>query len=328
VRAGRGPVVPPAARSTFRGVSLLRALLIRGSESPALAGLVQGRGVARRAVRRFMPGETLDAALDAAAQPAALGIGTTLTYLGEKVTDAASTEAVARHYLAALDRVRARGLPCELSLKLTHLGLDLGPDVCIGMLERICERVEATGTALWIDMEGSAYTAVTLEVFRAVQARHRGLGLCVQAYLRRTPADVESLIPLGAAIRVVKGAYQEPPALAFQSKAEVAEAFFRLGARLLEPDARVAGVRAVFGTHDLALIARLQEHARSRGLGPGAFECHLLYGIRTADQRRLAAQGQPVRVLISYGAAWFAWYMRRLAERPANLWFVVRSLFA
>ena len=309
-------------------MSLLRALLIRGSESPALAGLVRDRAFARRAVQRFMPGETLDAALDAAARLAALGIGTTLTYLGEKVTDAAATETVARHYLEALDRVRTQGLPCEISLKLTHLGLDLHPDVCSGMVERICARAEATGAAVWIDMEGSAHTAVTLEVFRAVQARHRGLGLCVQAYLRRTPADVESLLPLGAAIRVVKGAYQEPPALAYQSRSEVAEAFFRLGARLLAPDARAAGVRAVFGTHDMALIARLQRHARSRGLGPGAFECHLLYGIRTADQRRLAAQGQPVRVLISYGASWFAWYMRRLAERPANLWFVVRNLLA
>jgi proline dehydrogenase len=244
------------------------------------------------------------------------------------VTDAASTETVARHYLEALDRVRARGLPCELSLKLTHLGLDLGPEVCLGMIERICARADATGAAVWIDMEGASYTGVTLEVFRAAQARHRSLGLCVQAYLRRTPADVETLVPLGAAIRVVKGAYREPPALAFQTKAEVAEAFFRLGVRLLASDARAAGVRAVFGTHDMALIARLREHARSRGLGPGACECHLLYGIRSADQRRLAAQGQPVRVLISYGASWFAWYMRRLAERPANLWFVVRSLFA
>jgi proline dehydrogenase len=309
-------------------VSLLRALLIRGSESPALAGLVRDRGFARRAVRRFMPGETLDAALDAAARQAALGIGTTLTYLGEKVTDAASTDAVAGHYLLALDRIRDRGLPCEISLKLTHLGLDLGPAVCIAMLEGICARAEATGATVWIDMEGSAYTAATLAVFRAVHTRHRSLGLCVQAYLRRTPADVESLVPLGAALRIVKGAYQEPPVLAFQSKRDVAEAFFRLGARLLQPDARAAGVRTVFGTHDVALIARLQRHAHERGLGPRAFECHLLYGIRTADQRRLAAEGQPVRVLISYGASWFAWYMRRLAERPANLWFVVRSLFA
>lgn len=310
------------------GASLLRALLLRGSASPALAGLVRAGGLARRVVGRFVPGETIDAALDAAAQQAALGIGTTLAYLGETVTDAASTDAVARHCLEALDRVRAGGLPCELSLKLTHLGLDLRPDVCLGMVEWICARAESSGAAVWIDMEDSAHTAATLEVFRAVQARHRGLGLCVQANLRRTPADLESLIPLGAAIRVVRGGYREPPALAHQSRSEVTEAFFRLGVRLLEPDARAAGVRAVFGTHDMALIARLQGHARSRGLGPGAFECHLLYGFRTADQRRLAAQGQPVRVLISYGASWFAWYMRRLAERPANLWYVVRSLFA
>ncbi|MGD0483950.1 MAG: proline dehydrogenase family protein [Gemmatimonadales bacterium] len=309
-------------------MSLLRSLLIKGSESAALARLMRDRAFARRAVRRFMPGETLDAALDAAAGQAALGIATTLTYLGEKVTDAANTEAVARHYVEALERVQARALPCEFSLKLTHLGLDLGRDVCIGMLERICAKAAGTGAFVWIDMEGTPHTDATLEVFRAVRARHGNLGLCVQAYLRRTAVDVEALIPLGAALRIVKGAYREPPTLVFRTKREVAEAFFRLGARLLAPDARRAGVRAVFGTHDVRLLARLEAHAHGLGLPPGAFECHMLYGIRTADQRRLAAHGVPVRVLISYGESWFAWYMRRLAERPANLWFVVRSVFA
>jgi proline dehydrogenase len=128
-------------------------------------------------------------------------------------------------------------------------------------------------------------------------------------------------------LRLVKGAYREPPALAWRKRAEVTEAFFRLGARLLAEDARRAGVRAVFGTHDTRLLARLAARARALGLGPAAFECHMLYGIRTADQRRLAAAGVPVRVLISYGESWFAWYMRRLAERPANLWFVLKSVF-
>jgi proline dehydrogenase len=303
-------------------VKVLRTLLTRAAGSPALAGFVRRR----RVTRRLVPGETLDAALAAAARMAALGIGTTLAYLGEQVSDAARTEAVAEHYLDALQRVRARGLPCELSLKLTHLGLDVDPEVCLGMLERICACAEAGGTAVWIDMEGAARTAVTLEIFRAVQARHRRLGLCVQARLRRTPADVETLVPLGAAIRVVKGSYREPSALAFPSRAAVVEAYYRLGTRLLAPDARAAGVRAVFGTYDAALLARLRAHARARGLGPAAFECHRLYGIGTAEQRRLVGEGLPVRVLISYGASWFAWYMARLAERPANLWLVVRGL--
>jgi proline dehydrogenase len=310
----------------LRAVALLRSLLIRGSESPALARLVRDRAFARRAVRRFMPGETLAAALDAAAGQAAGGIATTLTYLGEKVVDPANTESVARHYLEALERVHARRLPCELSLKLTHLGLDVAREACVALLERIGARAAETGTFVWIDMEGSEHTDVTLEIFRAARSRHANLGLCVQAYLRRTPADVDALVPLGAALRIVKGAYREPPALAFRRKREVTEAFFRLGARLLADDARRAGVRAVFGTHDVRLLARLREHAWSLGLGPGACECHMLYGIRTADQRRLAAQGVPVRVLISYGESWFAWYMRRLAERPANLWFVLKSL--
>jgi len=308
-------------------VTLLRSLLIRGSESPSLARLVRDRAFARRAVRRFMPGETLDAALDAAAGQAALRIAATLTYLGEKVVDPASTESVALHYLDALDRVRERKLRCEFSLKLTHLGLDVAREACVALLDRICARAAETGTFVWIDMEGSEHTDVTLEIFRAVRARRANLGLCVQAYLRRTAADVDALVPLGAALRIVKGAYREPPALAFQHKREVREAFVGLGTRLLAEDARRAGVRAVFGTHDVRLLARLRERAWSLGLGPAAFECHMLYGIRTADQRRLAAQGVPVRVLISYGESWFAWYMRRLAERPANLWFVLKSLF-
>jgi len=309
-------------------VPLLRSLLIKGSESAALARLVRDRAFARRAVRRFMPGETLDAALDAAARQAAAGVSTTLTYLGEQVVEAADTERVAAHYLDALDRVRARRLPCEFSLKLTHLGLAAGRGTCEALLDRICARAAETGTFVWIDMEGSDRTEVTLAIFRAVRARHANLGLCLQAYLRRTPSDVETLVPLGAALRLVKGAYREPPALAYRKRHEVTEAFFRLGARLLADDARGAGVRAVFGTHDTRLLARLRGHARSLGLGPGAFECHMLYGIRTADQRRLAAEGVPVRVLISYGESWFAWYMRRLAERPANLWFVLKSVFA
>jgi proline dehydrogenase len=310
----------------LRAVALLRSLLIRGSESPALTRLVRDRAFARRAVRRFMPGETLDAALDAAAAQAALGIATTLTYLGEQVVDPADTERVARHYLEALDRVSARRLPCELSLKLSHLGLDVARDACIALLDRICARAAEAGTFVWIDMEGSARTDATLAIFRTVRSRSPNLGLCLQAYLRRTPADLDALVPLGAALRIVKGAYREPAALAFRRNGEVTEAFFRLGTRLLAEDARRAGVRAVFGTHDVRLLARLREHAWSLGLGPSAVECHLLYGIRTADQRRLAAQGVPVRVLISYGESWFAWYMRRLAERPANLWFVLKSL--
>jgi proline dehydrogenase len=309
-------------------VSLLRSLLVAASESAALARLVGDRGLARRAARRFLPGETLDAALDAAARQAAFGIGSTLAYLGTPVTDAVSAAAVTRHYLDALERVRARRLPCEFSLKPTDLGLDLGLEACLRVLEPICARAAETGAAPWIDMEGSARTAATLAVFHALRSRGVAVGVCLQAGLRRTPADLEPLVALGAAIRLVKGSYRESPAVAFPKRAEVAEAFFRLGARLLAPDARAAGVRVVFATHDRALIARLQAHARALGLPAGAFECHQLYGVRTADQRRLAAQGQPVRVLIGYGPSWFAWHLRRLAEQPANVWFVVRNALA
>ena len=174
-------------------------------------------------------------------------------------------------------------------------------------------------------MEDSRYTEVTLEAFSRVHASHAGVGLCLQAYLRRTGRDLDALLPLAPAIRLVKGAYAEPPDVAFPRKRDVDASYLALGERLLEHAARGAA-RPVFGTHDPRLIAQLRGRAAALEISKGAYEFHLLYGIRDAEQRRLAAEGETVRVLISYGTAWFAWYMRRLAERPANVWFVLKNL--
>src|SRR2546429_320616 len=165
----------------------------------------------------------------------------------------------------------------------------------------------------------------TLELFQAVRAAHTGLGVCLQAYLRRTPADLEALLPLAPAILLVKGAYNEAPDVALPKKRDVDAAYAVLAGQLLERAAQ-GEARAVFGTHDLGLIARLRDRALAVGAAPGAYEVHMLYGIRAAEQRALQSEGVPVRVLISYGTHWFPWYMRRLAERPANVWFVVRNL--
>jgi proline dehydrogenase len=310
-------------------MSLARRLLLRASRSAWLARELRQRAFFRRAVRRFLPGEHPGAALDTAAALARAGIGSVLTQLGEQVTNRDEAAGVRDQYLRLFDEIRSRDLPAELSVKLTHLGLDVNPKACLQDLLALAARAAAAGSFLWIDMEESRYVDATLELYRAVRAAHPRTGVCLQAYLRRTPADLEALQPLGPSIRLVKGAYNEPPTAAFPSKRDVDAAYDALGGRLLELAAR-GEARAVFGTHDLDMIARLSDRALALGLtgggGAGSYEVHMLYGIRAAAQRELAQQGVAVRVLISYGTHWFPWYMRRLAERPANVWFVVRHL--
>lgn len=308
----------------------LRRVLLWGSQSRWLAEQARQRGFARRAVSRFMPGEDLDAALTAAHTLAARGMGSVLTHLGENVAGPGEAEQAARHYLEVLDRLAQHSLPGQLSVKLTHLGLGLdgGREACAAHLARIADRAAQISSFVWIDMESSAYTDATLELYRRTRAQHRQVGVCLQAYLHRTAHDLEGLLPLGPAIRLVKGAYNESAAVAFPRRRDVDANFFALAQRLLASDARRSGSRAVFGTHDVALIRRIRERVHAAGLPADAVEWHLLYGVRTEHQRRLAADGDVVRVLISYGSAWFPWYMRRLAERPANLWFVAKAWFA
>jgi len=300
-------------------------LLLHASRSAWLAAQLRDRAFLRRAVRRFLPGEDLGAALDAAAEFARLDIGSVLTQLGEQVTNAAEAARVRDHYRDALVQVRDRALPTHISVKLTHLGLEVDREETARNLLDIAERAEETGSFVWIDMEESRYVDVTLDVFRRACAGHDNVGLCLQAYLRRTPADLETLFPLRPAIRLVKGAYNEPASIAYPKKQDVDASFLALAVELVER-AALEEATPVFGTHDRSLIADIASRARARGLHKGAYEIHMLYGIRPAEQRALAAGGTAVRVLISYGSAWFAWYMRRLAERPANVWFVVRNV--
>lgn len=308
-------------------MSLLRTLFLAASGNAWLRDQATRRSFIRRSVSRFMPGETLDDALRAARTLREQGITTIVTCLGENVTDRSEADAVAEHYLEALDRIAAEGLDAEISVKLTQLGLDLAPEMACRHLSRIAEKARALGNRVWVDMEGSAYTGRTIEMYRMVQDRVPDLGVCLQAYLRRTPADLEHLLPSGPHVRVVKGAYQEPESIAWTDKREVDERFFALAVRLLEPGARAARAWLAAATHDPRLVARLQRHAREHGIAATEFEFAMLYGIRRAEQARLAREGWRVRVLISYGSYWFPWYMRRLAERPANVWFVLRSLF-
>jgi proline dehydrogenase len=303
-------------------MGLLRAALLAGSESAWLREKAMRRPAVRRAVSRFMPGETVDDALAAAAALRAERIGAVLTRLGENVRSACEADEVARHYLELLERPDAP----ELSVKPTQLGLDLDPALCERHLRSLVERARARPGYVWIDMEQSRYVDATLDLAIRLRAIGPHVGVCVQAYLRRTPADVERLVSAGTGVRLVKGAYQEPAAVAFPSRKEVDARYLALAQRLLAGDARRAGVRAVFGTHDPALLEAIRRHACIEGLPREASEFHLLYGIQRAVQRRLAGDGHRVRVLVSYGTYWFPWYMRRLAERPANVLFAVKSL--
>ncbi len=307
-------------------MSIARNVLLAASTNTWLRERASKSALVRRSVSRFMPGERLEDALEATRREQGYGIGTVLTQLGENVTSAAEAANVTDHYLDALDRIHQAGLNAQVSIKPTQLGLDLDADACARNLQRLVDRAGERDNFIWIDMESSPYVDRTFALFRRVRERSDRVGVCVQSYLRRTAADVEALLPLGCAIRVVKGAYLEPPAIAFPKKPDVDDSFFQLCARLLSEDALKVGTRLHVGTHDTALVDRIARVIVERQIPDSVYEFVMLYGIQRPLQLKLAAAGRPTRVLISYGDYWFPWYMRRLAERPANLWFVVKNI--
>lgn len=280
----------------------------------------------RKAVSRFMPGEKLEDAIAGATRLKQQSIQTVFTHLGENVSDAAEARNVAKDYVEMLKQIQKSGLDAHVSVKLTHLGLDLDESLCLDNLRTIVKEAVARKSMAWIDMEQSAYVDRTLAMFRSIRADHRDVGLCLQAYLFRTEKDLNDLLPLAPAIRFVKGAYKEPSTIAYARKADVDANFLKLSKTMLGQSS--GGTRLVVGTHDMKLIRSIQDEAGRIGIPKKDYEFHLLYGIQTQEQLRLAREGFRVRVLISYGSFWFPWYVRRLAERPANVWFVVRKMFS
>jgi proline dehydrogenase len=281
---------------------------------------------AKRAVRRFMPGEDVASALDAADRFRAEGMPTLITRLGENVTSLDEADAVAGHYLELLGLIRARDLDAEVSVKLTQFGYDIDVEHALALCARIAERSAETGKTFWIDMEGSAYCEGTIALYERLKADHPNTGICLQSYLRRSAADVQRLLPLDPQIRLVKGAYAEPATIAYQRRQEVDSNFVALAVSLLEAVRAGRNVRVGLGTHDVRLIEQIAEHAAAMGLPKTSFEIEMLYGIRMDQQRRLTREGYVVRDLISFGEAWYPWYMRRLAERPANVIFALRQM--
>jgi proline dehydrogenase len=304
----------------------MRQLLLWMSRNRWLRERLPRLRFVKRAVRRFMPGEDAASALDAAERFREHGIGVLFTRLGENLVHADEADAVAEHYLGVYDEIERRGLDGEVSVKLTQLGLDLDAERTFEHARRLASRAATLGTDLWVDMEGGDYTEVTVAFYERLKREHPNVGIALQAYLHRTAADIQRLLPLEPAIRLVKGAYAEPPSIAYQRRAEVDGNFVALTTAMLE--ARRAGrkIRISLGTHDSRLIEQIAEHAAAMGIGKSELEVQMLYGIREDEQRRLAALGYPVRDLIAYGEHWYPWYMRRLAERPANVLFVLRQL--
>lgn len=304
----------------------MRNALLWASENQTLKDHVPRWPFVQRALRKFMPGETLEDAIGAARNLAGRGVTTTFSTLGEHVTTLYQAEGVTEEYLGVYDRIAELGLDAEVAVKLTHLGLDLDTETTIKNVEQLAARAEETGTWLWIDMESSEYVDPTFDVYKQVRSVHAPVGVCVQAYLHRTPQDLEDLLPLEPGIRLVKGAYKEPASVSIHKHADVDDAFFRIGADLLTKIG--GGLRLALATHDVALLDRMGVVAKAAGISNTDYEIQMLYGIRMEDQLRYGAEGYDMRTVIPYGEEWYPWYVRRLAERPANLWHVARNAFA
>jgi proline dehydrogenase len=307
-------------------VSLARKILLAASTNAWIRERAMKTPFVMRSVSRFMPGERLEDALAAASRLRQEGIGAILSHLGENLTTPDEADRVTRHYLDLLERASAARLDTHMSIKPTQLGLDLDPELCHRNLQRLVDRGKDLNTLVWIDMENAAYVDRTLELFRRMRQRSALVGIALQAYLYRTERDLEALLPLGPALRLVKGAYLEPPDVAYPKKTDVDENYYRLAVRVLSEPQRPGGLLHI-ATHDSTLVNRLAAEIEARHIPPSYYEYAMLYGIQQPLQRRLVAAGRRVRVLISYGEDWFPWYMRRLAERPANVWFVMKQAF-
>ncbi len=301
---------------------MLRTILLKLSENKALARWSMKNGVSRRVSQRFVAGETLDQAIAAARTLNAAGFPVSLDLLGENVLDREGATRAADTYVAMFDRIAADKLDGNISLKLTQLGLDLDPELCEASLLRIADCAAGRRNFVRVDMEGSPYTQRTVDLVRRVRAHTDAVGTVIQSYLFRSEQDVRDLIAAQCRIRLVKGAYKEPAEIAFPAKSDVDANFVSL-MKILLP----SGIYHAIATHDSRMIQATKDFANAQGIGKDKFEFQMLYGIRTDLQKSLRAEGYRVRVYIPFGTDWYPYFMRRLAERPANLTFFLRNFF-
>jgi len=278
--------------------------------------------LAQRLAARFVAGETLELALAVCRRLSGEGISVTLDHLGESVTSLAEAAAARDAYLGALDAIRDAAIEGNVSLKLTQFGLDFSLDQCRSNVEQVARRAAHISSFVRVDMESSEYTDRTLELVGDLHARFGSVGVVIQSYLYRSRRDIECLCQRRIRVRLCKGAYLEPPAVAFPSKADVDRNYIDLMKLLLD-----RGTYPAIATHDPRMIAETKAYANAKGLARDAFEFQMLYGIRRDLQRQLVAEGYRVRLYVPFGKAWYPYYMRRLAERPANVFFIMRNLF-
>ena len=284
---------------------------------------------AQRVARRFVAGETLAQGIQAVRALNAKGLLATLDHLGENVVTETDAARATQDYLDLLDAIAESGVNANASLKLTQLGLDISFELCLNNMRCILERAAQHGNFIRIDMESSAYTEATLRLYRTLRDAHgfRNVGVVIQAYLFRSAEDVRALAAEGANIRLCKGAYKEPPTVAFPEKRDVDANFIKLAEHYLSPEARQRGAYIGVATHDDNMINAVKNYAAVQGIPKDRFEFQMLYGVRSAAQQALVAEGYKVRVYVPYGTEWYPYFMRRLAERPANVWFILRNFF-
>jgi proline dehydrogenase len=301
---------------------MIRQGLLWLSEQRKVFDFVRSNPLARRFAQRFVAGETIDSAIGVAKALASSGATTSLDLLGESVTAAAEAEQARDQYLTMLDRLAAAGVQVNVSVKLTQMGLDIDPELCVRNMSAILERAQALNGFVRIDMEGSDYTQRTLDIYERLHPRFGAYcGVVIQSMLRRSEADVDRMIELQARVRLCKGAYLEPASVAFPDKADVDRNYVRLMERLMEH-----GNYPGLATHDTAIIETARRFATARGITPDRFEFQMLYGVRRDLQDRLVREGQRMRVYVPFGTQWYPYLMRRLAERPANIAFMAGNL--
>ena len=302
---------------------MLRQTLLYLSNQQRVFRFVRGNRLARGMARRFVAGETVDEAVAAVRALNAKGITVSLDLLGESVHNEAEARATAREYVQLLDRIDRDGLDANVSVKLTAMGMDVSDELCLASIHEVLRTARSHGNFVRLDMESSAYTDRTLDLFEQYlyPLYPENVGIVLQSMLRRTQADVERAVRLHARVRLCKGAYREPPEIAFPEKSDVDDSYLRAMRRLM-----TAGHYPGLATHDERIVEEAQRFARAEGIGPERFEFQMLYGVRRDLQERLVRDGWRLRVYVPYGTQWYPYLMRRLAERPANLWFITGSI--
>jgi proline dehydrogenase len=308
-------------------MSISRNILLWASRNEWLKSRVPKMKSIQKAVKRFMPGEKIEDAILASKELLNKNIPTTFTHLGENISSLEEAEANTEHYLDLLEKINKEKLDTEVSLKLTHIGLDLSFEKTLNLFSSIASKATSLNNYVFIDIEDSSYADKTIDFYKKIKVKHQNVGLCLQAYLYRTMDDIKGMIDLNPCIRLVKGAYKESSSVAFPKLSQVNDNFVLLSDYLLE-QIKEKDIRVAFGTHDLLIQEQVKKEAIKLGLSNERFEFQMLYGIKNSEQYKLASEEYKIRTLISFGEHWYPWYMRRLAERPANVGFVLKNILS